>query len=207
MTRLVLASASPARREVLRQAGIEPLVIVSDVDEDALIGAHPAASPEDLVTVLALAKAEDVASRPATEETADCVVVGCDSMLGIDDGISGKPGSVEVARTRWKAMAGRTGVLHTGHALIRISDGVPIWRRATSAATTVKFANPSTGELEAYLASGEPLNVAGGFTLDGLGGWFVDWIQGDPSNVLGISLPLLRGLLRDCGISVSDLWR
>ncbi len=206
MTRLVLASASPARRTVLQQAGVDPLVIVSDVDEDALIAAHPGASPEDVVTMLAVAKAEDSAARVPADVAADCVVVGCDSMLAIDGQIYGKPGTVEIARTRWQSMAGRTGLLHTGHAVFQLRDGVATHREAQSAGTTVKFATPSAGELDAYLASGEPLAVAGGFTLDGLGGWFVDSIEGDPSNVIGISLPLLRRLLQNAGITISALW-
>jgi len=205
--RLVLASASPARLAVLRQAGIDPLVIVSNVDEDALIAANPGASPDEVVTLLAAAKAEDSASRLSAEISANCVVVGCDSMLAIDGEILGKPGTVEVARTRWQAMSGRAGVLHTGHAVLRIRGGVVTHRHAQSAGTTVNFASPSAEDLDAYLASGEPLAVAGAFTLDGLGGWFVDSIQGDPSNVIGISLPLMRRLLADCDIAISDLWR
>lgn len=207
MTRLVLASASPARLAVLRQAGVDPLVIVSNVDEDALIEAHRDASPERLVTLLAAAKARESAARLPVDVAADCVVVGCDSMLAVDDAIWGKPGTVEVARARWQAMAGRLGVLHTGHSVIRIHNGVPTYDETQSAATSVQFASPSPEDLDAYLASGEPLKVAGAFTLDGLGGWFVDRIDGDPSNVIGISLPLLRRLLRGAGVRVSDLWR
>ena len=207
MTRLVLASASPARRGVLQQAGVDPLVIVSDVDEDAIITANPDVAPERIVTLLAVAKAEDSISRLPADVAADCVVVGCDSMLAIDGEIHGKPGTVDIARARWRSMAGRSGILHTGHAVVRVQDGVTTQHHAQSAATTVDFAAPSTEELDAYLNTGEPLSVAGGFTLDGLGGWFVDGIQGDPSNVIGISLPLLRRLLLDAGIAISDLWR
>lgn len=207
MTRLVLASASPARLTVLRQAGVDPLVIVSNVDEDALIAEHPGSSPERVVTLLAAAKAMESASRLPADVAADCVVVGCDSMLAFGDVIWGKPGTVEVARARWREMAGRTGVLHTGHSLIRVHNGVPTHEETRTAATSVRFAIPPPGDLDAYLASGEPLQVAGAFTLDGLGGWFVEGIDGDPSNVIGISLPLLRRLLRGAGVAVSDLWR
>lgn len=206
MTRLVLASASPARRKVLRDAGVEPLVIVSEVDEDALIAAHVGESPAHIVTVLAAAKAADVIAGLPAEIAADCAVVGCDSMLEIDGEICGKPGSVAVARERWQAMAGNSGVLHTGHALIRLRDGKPVDRTSQSAATTVNFGSPTPSEIEAYLATGEPLAVAGAFTLDGLGAWFVDRIEGDPSNVIGISLPLLRQMLMTVGLTVADLW-
>lgn len=206
MTRLVLASASPARRKVLRDAGVEPLVIVSEVDEDALIAAHAGESPAHIVTVLAAAKAADVVARLPAEDTADCVVVGCDSMLEIDGEICGKPRTVAVAGERWRVMAGNSGVLHTGHALIRLRDGMPVDRTSQSAGTTVHFGSPTPPELEAYLATGEPLAVAGAFTLDGLGAWFVDRIEGDPSNVIGISLPLLRRMLMAVGLTVADLW-
>jgi len=207
MTRLVLASASPARLNVLRQAGVDPLVIVSNVDEDALMAEHRDASPERVVTLLAAAKARESASRLPVDISADCVVVGCDSMLAIDNAIWGKPATIEAARARWQEMAGRAGVLHTGHSVIRIRNGVPTHEETQSAATSVRFAAPSSEDLDAYLASGEPLSVAGAFTLDGLGGWFVDRIDGDPSNVIGISLPLLRRLLSGAGVGVADLWR
>jgi septum formation protein len=203
--RLVLASASPARLSVLRAAGLDPLVRVSDVDEDALLGAIPGAPPAEKVTTLAGAKATTVART--LDGTADgAVVIGCDSMLLIDGELVGKPHDVDTARTRWKAMAGRTGDLVTGHAVLHVVDG-EIERVAEGhATTTVRFGTPSDAELEAYLATGEPLVVAGAFTLDGLGGWFVDGIDGDPSNVIGISLPLVRRLLGSLGISPTDLW-
>jgi septum formation protein len=206
MTRLVLASASPARRSVLRDAGVDPFVIVSEVDEDAIIAAYSEEPPDRVVTLLAAAKAEDVVSRLSTEVAADCVVIGCDSMLEIDGTIRGKPGTADIARARWRAMAGREGVLHTGHAVIRIRNGQPVQNTAQSAATTVRFGMPTQTEIDAYVGTGEPLGVAGAFTLDGLGGWFVDGIDGDPSNVIGISLPLLRRMLADVGISVTELW-
>ncbi|MGD9987084.1 Maf family protein [Pseudonocardia sp.] len=203
--RLVLASASPARLSVLRAAGLDPVVEVSDVDEDALLAAIPDASPGEKVTALAGAKATTVARRVAGPHPG-AVVVGCDSMLSIDGELVGKPLDVDTARRRWKAMAGRTGDLVTGHAVLRLVDG-DIDRVAEGhATTTVRFAEPTDAELEAYLATGEPLAVAGAFTLDGLGAWFVDGIDGDPSNVIGISLPLVRRLLGAVGLSPVDLW-
>ncbi|GAA1277933.1 Maf family protein [Saccharothrix xinjiangensis] len=201
--RFVLASQSPARLAVLRAAGVEPEVRVSGVDEDALAASLTDPTPEQLVTALALAKAEAVADA----STGDEVVVGCDSMLRTADGeVHGKPGTADVARERWKRMAGTTGTLLTGHAVLLVRDGAVVDRAVDHEATTVRFGRPADDELEAYLATGEPLHVAGAFTLDGLGGWFVDGIDGDPSSVIGISLPLTRRLLRRVGVTVSDLW-
>ena len=128
-------------------------------------------------------------------------------MLLLDGELQGKPGDPDTARRRWRAMAGRTGELVTGHAVLRMADGEINQVAEGHAVTAVRFAQPSDAELEAYLATGEPLAVAGAFTLDGLGGWFVEGIDGDPSNVIGISLPLLRRLLAAVGVSVTDLWR
>lgn len=203
--RLVLASASPARLSVLRAAGVEPVVRVSGVDEDAVAAALVDPKPADLVTALAVAKAEAVLPAVAAEHP-DAVVVGCDSMLLFDDEVVGKPGSVEVARERWHRMAGRSGTLLTGHAVLRLREGEVSSRAAASEPTTVRFGRPTERELEAYLATGEPLAVAGGFTLDGLGGWFVEGVDGDPSSVIGISLPLTRRLLDQVGVSVLDIW-
>lgn len=178
------------------------MVRVSGVDEDALtvaLGASP--SPEDVVRSLARAKADAVA-----HEFDDAVVIGCDSMLSIGGELQGKPHSVDVARRRWASMAGRSGDLLTGHAVLRVRGGRTVATVAECSTTTVHFAEPSKPDLEAYLASGEPLEVAGAFTLDGLGGWFVDRIEGDPSSVIGIGLPLVRRLLADVGISMSDVW-
>lgn len=201
--RFVLASQSPARLAVLRAAGVEPVVRVSGVDEDALAASLTDPTPEELVTALATAKAEAI----ARDEDEDAVVVGCDSMLRTADGeVHGKPGTVEVARERWKKMAGTTGALLTGHAVLRMRGGQVVARAVGHEATLVRFGRPTDDELEAYLATGEPLHVAGAFTLDGLGGWFVDGIDGDPSSVIGISLPLTRALLRQVGVAVSDIW-
>ena len=204
--RLVLASASPARLGVLQAAGLDPLVEVADVDEPALLAATPYAGAGARVTALAGAKATTVARRIADAHP-DAVVVGCDSMLLLDGELQGKPGDPDTARRRWRAMAGRTGELVTGHTVLRTADGAIDRVAEGHAVTTVRFARPSEAELEAYVATGEPLSVAGAFTLDGLGGWFVEGIDGDPSNVIGISLPLVRRLLAAVGVSVTDLWR
>ena len=207
MTRLVLGSASEGRRRVLRQAGVEPRVVVSGVDEDAIIAALGAnASPGDVVCSLAEAKAEHVVTLIDAAVAADCVVIGCDSMLDLDGRLVGKPASVDAARRQWQAMAGRSGQLRTGHCLIRLADGKITHRAAESCVTTVHFGTPAAADLDAYLDSGEPLAVAGAFTLDGLGGWFVERIEGDPSNVIGLSLPQTRRMLGGMGLSIADLW-
>jgi septum formation protein len=203
---LVLASASPARLTVLRAAGVEPLVRVSGVDEDAVAAGLVDPTPERLVVELARAKAAAVAEAVAGE-VLDAVVIGCDSMLSFDGAVVGKPGTPELARERWLRMAGRSGELVTGHAVIRLDGGARTKETAASQATVVRWSSPTEHELTAYLATGEPLQVAGGFTLDGHGGWFVDGVDGDPSSVIGISLPLTRRLLADVGVSVVDLWR
>ncbi|KZS58796.1 Maf family protein [Mycobacterium ostraviense] len=207
MTRLVLGSASPGRLKVLRQAGVEPLVAASGVDEDAIFAAlGQDVAPGDAVCALARAKAEQVAGAVNRSLASDCVVVGCDSMLQLDGKLCGKPQSIASARQQWQSMAGRAGQLYTGHCVIRLQDNKITHNIGETAITTVYFGRPSPGDLESYLASGESFRVAGGFTLDGLGGWFVDRIDGDPSNVIGLSLPLLRSLLQRVGLSVAALW-
>ncbi|GAA3095132.1 Maf family protein [Pseudonocardia yunnanensis] len=203
--RLVLASASPARLSVLRAAGLNPIVEVADVDEEALLTTVPHASPGEKVTTLAGAKATTVARRIADAHP-DAVVIGCDSMLHVNSELVGKPADVETARRRWRAMAGRSGELVTGHTVLRMADGEIDRVAEGHAVTVVRFAEPTDAELDAYLATREPLAVAGAFTLDGLGGWFVEGIEGDPSNVIGISLPLTRRLLSAVGVTVTDLW-
>ena len=206
MTRVVLGSASTGRLGVLRQAGLDPLVVVSGVDEDAVIASLAGAPPERVVSGLAAAKADEVLSHvPATVAT-DCVVIGCDSMLFLDGRLCGKPGDVDAARQQWQAMAGRTAQLYSGHAVLVVRDGTVTHRLTDTGITAVHFGSPTESDLEAYLRSGEPLGAAGGFTLDGLGGWFVEGIEGDPSNVIGLSLPLLRRMLAECGLSVARLW-
>lgn len=206
MTRMVLGSASPGRLKVLRQAGIEPLVVVSGVDEDAVVAKlGPNADATEVTTALATAKARRVVDLLEPSISADCVVIGCDSMLEVDGRLVGKPGSSEDARSQWHSMGGRSGRLHTGHCLLRLDRGTVTECQAESATTTVHFANPTAADLDAYIASGEPLRVAGGFTIDGLGGWFVDGIEGDPSNVIGLSLPLTRRLLARLGLSLTEI--
>jgi septum formation protein len=207
MTRLILGSASEGRRRVLRQAGVEPLVVVSGVDEDAVVAALGAdAAPGVVVRSLAEAKAEHVVTLLDPADAVDCVVIGCDSMLYLDGRLIGKPASIDAARREWRSMGGRSGQLHTGHCLVRLVDGDVTHRAAESFVTTVHFATPAPADLDAYLASGESLGVAGAFTIDGLGGWFVDSIEGDPSNVIGLSLPHTRALLQRVGISIADVW-
>jgi septum formation protein len=194
--RVVLASASPARLGLLRDAGLAPEVIVSGVDEDALT----APDPGTLALVLAEAKADAVAARP---EAAGALVIGCDSVLELDGEGLGKPADEEEATARWKSMRGRAGILQTGHCVIDTATG----RRASAtASTTVRFGEPTDAEIAAYVASGEPLHVAGAFTLDGRSAPFVDAIEGSHGNVIGLSLPLLRRLLADLGIGITDLW-
>lgn len=198
--RLILASQSPARLDVLRSAGVEPVVRVSGVDEDALVESLENPTPEETVVALSAAKAE------AIEHDDECVVIGCDSMLLFEGELVGKPGTAEVARERWRRVSGKSGALITGHTVLRVSQGVVVDRASAAESTTVRFGTPTDEELEAYIASGEPLNVAGGFTIDGRGGWFIDGIDGDHSSVIGISLPLTRRLLGQVGVSVSALW-
>lgn len=194
MTKVVLASASPARLNVLRNAGLDPEVIVSGVDEEAVEAESPAA----LALALARAKAAAVA-----DGLTDRLVIGCDSVLELDGKAYGKPSSPQDAAARWRAMRGRTGRLLTGHCVVEAGTGR---EAADVAATVVRFGSPTDEEIDAYVASGEPLRVAGGFTLDGLGGWFIEGIEGDPSSVIGIGLPLVRRLLAEVGISVARLW-
>lgn len=193
--RLVLASASPARLRTLRSAGVEPEVVVSGVDEEAVTAATPAA----LAGLLAACKARAVAERAG-----EALVLGCDSVFELDGSPYGKPATPAVAATRWRAMRGRSGTLHTGHCLIDTATG----RTAEEVASTlVRFADVTDGEIEAYVATGEPVRVAGAFTLDGLGGAFVTGVEGDPHNVVGVSLPLVRRLLAQLGVRWTDLWR
>jgi septum formation protein len=193
--RFVLASASPARLQTLRSAGVEPEVIVSGVDEDDVT----APTPGELARTLATLKARAVVAAldgPAT-------VLGCDSVLEFDGVAYGKPGSPDEARDRLRAMRGRSGILHTGHCLVDTTTGHELRELAS---TTVYFAELTDAEIDAYVATGEPLVVAGSFTVDGLGGPFVEGVQGDYHNVVGLSLPLLRRMLAEVGISWPSLW-
>ncbi|KQY56509.1 MULTISPECIES: Maf family protein [unclassified Nocardioides] len=194
-TRLVLASASPARLATLRSAGVEPEVIVSGVDESQVVGIPPG----ELALQLAELKAAAVAARV----TGEGLVLGCDSVLEIDGEAYGKPASPEEATTRWQLMRGRSGVLHSGHSLHDVANGRVA---AATASTTVHFADLGDDEIAAYVATGEPLHVAGAFTIDGLGGAFVTGIEGDHHTVVGVSLPLLRDLMAELGHAWIDLW-
>ncbi len=196
--RIVLASASPARLQLMRQAGLAPEVVVSGVDESSVTSPRV---PE-LVALLASAKAQAV----ARQET-DALVVAADSLLEFRGQAQGKPADAEEARTRWQRMGGRSGTLHTGQAVFDVRDGRIAARDVGVTSTVVHFAAPSPAEVDAYLATGEPLAVAGAFTLDGLGAPFVRRIEGDPSAVIGLSLPLLRTQFQRLGLSITDLWR
>ena len=196
-TAFVLASASPARLQTLRNAGVEPTVIVSGVDESQLDGLPPA----ELALQLAELKCAAVAGRDEVPDGA--LVLGCDSVLELDGEALGKPGDADDAVRRWERMRGRSGVLQTGHCLRDTATGQVA---AATASTTVHFADLSDEEVAAYVATGEPLHVAGAFTVDGLGGAFVTGIDGDHHNVVGVSLPLLRDLVGELGHSWTDLW-
>ncbi|MEE6259620.1 Maf family protein [Plantactinospora sonchi] len=233
--RLVLASASPARRKLLQAAGIEPEVLVSGVDESQV----DHSTPEALSLTLARLKARAVADRldpsiagststetgtgtgSSSRETGSgssrenggsggtengqprTLVLGCDSVLAFDGEILGKPADADEAVRRWRNMRGRSGVLHTGHSLVELTTGREVGRVA---GTAVHFAEVTDDEIDAYVATGEPLHVAGAFTLDGLGGPFVERVEGDPGTVIGLSLPLLRGMLGEFGVRITDLW-
>lgn len=200
--RLALASKSPARLATLRAAGFDPLVQVSDVDEEALLESVRG-GPAQKVLALATAKARAVAYDAREAAGAD-IVVGCDSMFEFDGETVGKPGSPEAARERIARMSGRSGVLHTGHQMVHLESGASLG--AVSHAV-VHFAPMSDAEVEAYVATEEPLHVAGAFTVDGLGGPFVERVDGDYHGVVGISLPLLRAMLTNWGVSITRLWQ
>jgi septum formation protein len=196
--RVVLASASPARLSLLRQAGLAPEVVISNLDE-SLVDAPRVA---EKVALLAAAKAKAVA-----EQQTDALVIGADSLLEFRGEAFGKPADIRDARDRWQRMAGHSGVLHTGQALFDVQDGAVVSRDVAVVSTVVHFAALTTQELEAYLATGEPLAVAGAFTLDGLGAPFVRRVEGDPAAVVGLSLSTLRIQLGKRGVALTDLWR
>jgi len=202
VTSLLLASASPARAATLRAAGIEPIIVVSDVDEPAALAEAAKNGPltvAESVQVLAEAKARAVAAEhPGRAD----ITLGCDSLLELDGEGLGKPESARVARERWRRMRGRTGTLHTGHFAITSGGRTA----GASASTEVTFAHVSDEEIDAYVATGEPLKVAGAFTIDGLGGPFITKIRGDHHAVVGLSLPVLRTLLASLGVSWPSLW-
>lgn len=199
---LVLASQSPSRLAILQRAGVTPRVVVSRIDEDALQAASGSASSRELAALLARAKAEDVATNlPHGPGSGDTYVLGCDSVLDIDGVAYGKPHTPDAARRQWELMRGRSAVLYSGHWLIGAAG-----RTGAVSATTVHVANVSDAEIDAYIATGEPLEVAGALTIDGLGGPYVSGIDGDHHGVLGLSLPLLRELFLELGVAWHTLW-
>lgn len=194
--RVVLASQSPARLATLRSAGLDPEVVVSGVDESTVA----TDDPEHLSVELARLKALAVAARIDGE----ALVIGCDSVLELDGEIHGKPGTPEAATERWRRMRGRSGTLHTGHCVVDTAAARVV---ARAARTVVHFADLTDDEIDAYVATGEPLEVAGAFTIDGLGGAYVRAIEGDPHTVVGIGLPLLREIVADLGFAWHHLWQ
>lgn len=210
--RVCLASTSPARLMLLRQAGIEPLTMSPDVDEDAVAAAAAAErgadlAPEEVVLLLARAKAADVAKRLAAEGEFDGLVIGGDSMFALGGRVYGKPYTPEEATRRWHEMRGSTGILHSGHSVFRVAPGAAPVEATAVAAASVTFADDiGDEEIAAYVASGEPLLVAGAFTVDSLGGPFITRVDGDPSTVVGMSLSTIRRLAGDLGVRWTDLW-
>lgn len=210
--RVCLASTSPARLMLLRQAGIEPLTQSPGVDEDAVAAAAATErgaelAPADLVLLLARAKAGDVAQRLAEDGSFDGIVIGGDSMFELGGRVYGKPYTAEEATRRWQEMRGATGILHSGHSVFRVSPGAAPVEATATAEAAVTFAEDITdAEIAAYVASGEPLLVAGAFTVDSLGGAFITRVDGDPSTVVGMSLSTVRRLAADLGVTWTDLW-
>ncbi|MCU1532738.1 MAG: septum formation inhibitor Maf [Arthrobacter sp.] len=210
MTRLILASQSPARTKLLTDAGIGHEVLVSDVDEDAVQARYGVTDPHDTALLLARAKAEAVASLPQAE---GALVIGCDSVFEFDGEAHGKPYTAEVARERMLRMSGGMGVLHTGHWLVDCRDTDADGAEGGSGATLgsvssaeVHFMQMSGEEIDAYIATGEPLQCAGSFTIDGYGGAFIRKVDGDPHAVVGLSISTLRGLLGQAKVGITELW-
>ncbi|MBP3949161.1 nucleoside triphosphate pyrophosphatase [Corynebacterium sp. Marseille-P3884] len=195
--RLVLASQSPSRRMILDNAGVDPVQHPAHVDEDAIISSLAGSAPADVVSALARAKADAVAP-----EYPDDIVVGCDSMLLLNGQLQGKPHTVDETISRWRAQRGQTAELVTGHAI-----GYKGTRVVDTVSTRIHFGDATDADIEAYARSGEPLECAGAFTLEALGGWFIDSIEGDQTSVIGLSLPLLRKALYSFGVNASELWR
>ena len=199
--RLYLASTSPARLATLRASGIEPIVLPSNVDEDAAVAAASPLTPTAMVQLLARLKAEAVISPEI-----DGFILGGDSAFELDGVVYGKPHTAAVARERWELQRGREGVLHSGHWLIDHRGGTVNGAIGAVSSTLVQFANPSDEEIDAYIATGEPLYVAGAFTIDSLGAAFITRITGDPHSVVGVSLATVRQLLREFDVSWPSLW-
>ena len=213
MVRLILASQSPARTKLLAEAGIRHSVLVSDVDEDAVQARYGVTDPHDTALLLARAKAEAVAALPEAE---GALVLGCDSVFEFDGEAHGKPYTAEIARERMLRMSGNTGVLHTGHWLVDCRDTHPDGdgegtgtgaTLGTVASAEVSFLEMDPAEIDAYIATGEPLHCAGSFTIDGLGGAFIRKVDGDPHTVVGLSVSTLRSLLAAANVRITDLWR
>lgn len=207
MTKLLLASTSPARLSLLRAGGIEPVTVAPKVDEDEVAAVAESSglikNTADLVKILAEAKARAVLNNP---QAIDTIVLGCDSSLEFDGESLGKPHLPEVAIARWRKLRGQVGHLYSGHCLIdNRGPGAPkeVWRVTN---TKVHFANLSDAEIDAYVATGEPLKVAGAFTIDGLGGAFISRIEGDYHTVVGLSLPILREMCLELGVNYTDFW-
>ena len=194
--RLVLASQSPSRRMLLEQGGITPVLRPAHIDEDAIITELGEAEPRIIVQKLAQAKAATVAGEFPSD-----VVVGCDSMLLLDGKLLGKPHTRERTIARWKAQRGKEAHLLTGHAVAHEGEWV-----VDTVATAIRFGDVSDADIAAYAASGQPLECAGAFTLEALGSWFIDSIDGDPTSVIGLSMPLLRRCLYRFGLNASDFW-
>ncbi|WP_047523631.1 Maf family protein [Microbacterium sp. ZOR0019] len=210
--RVCLASTSPARLMLLRQAGIEPLTVSPDVDEDAVAAAAEEErgtplAPAELVLLLARAKAAAVAQGLADEGVFDGLVIGGDSMFALGGRVYGKPYTPEEATRRWQEMRGATGILHSGHSVFRVAPGrTPVEATAVAEAAVTFADDVSDAEIAAYVASGEPLHVAGAFTVDSLGGAFITRVDGDPSTVVGMSLSTVRRLATELGVPWTDLW-
>ncbi|MFJ6268999.1 Maf family protein [Pseudarthrobacter oxydans] len=213
MVRLILASQSPARTKLLAEAGIRHSILVSDVDEDAVQASYGVTHPHDTALLLARAKAEAVAALPEAE---GALVLGCDSVFEFDGEAHGKPYTAEIARERMLRMSGNTGVLHTGHWLVDCRDTHPDGdgegtgtgaTLGTVASAEVSFLEMDPAEIDAYIATGEPLHCAGSFTIDGLGGAFIRKVDGDPHTVVGLSVSTLRSLLAAANVRITDLWR
>ena len=208
MTRLVLASSSPARYSLLKAAGIDPEVVIPTADEQALSEQFKANNPNhttsQLVAYLADAKAESVVGQ---KETFGALVLGGDSALEFQGATLGKPHLAEVAIKRWKQLRGNHGVLHSGHCLIDNRDPAAPKVVSKTSSTKVYFSNITDKEIEAYVATGEPLKVAGAFTIDGIGGAFLERIEGDAHTVVGLSLGVVRDLCGQLGVEYTSLWR
>ncbi|MFT4041839.1 MAG: Maf family nucleotide pyrophosphatase [Gordonia sp. (in: high G+C Gram-positive bacteria)] len=209
---VVLGSASPARLAVLRRAGLDPRVLVSGIDEDALLTELADTEPAEVVSRLAAAKADAVVAEVLAQRAhqpaplTDTVVLSCDSMLLHGGELTGKPHTVDAAAAQWRRLRGSDAQLLTGHCAVRVSELGHTAAATDTASTVIRFGDVSDAEIDAYVATGEPLEVAGAFTLDGLGGWFIDAIDGDPSSVIGIGLPTVRRLLGHLGVDITDLW-